>query len=134
MKPEGGPLHDLNTGVVAVAYSAVTEPMEALDISPVLPPGFRIRVTRGPSEGLVVESAERALSVGSAPGNDLVLDDLLVSGRQLVVEWSEGCYWVRYGESTSGGFLVDRGSPGLLLRDRSELMLGDTTLQFELLD
>jgi pSer/pThr/pTyr-binding forkhead associated (FHA) protein len=105
-----------------------------LDIGPTLPPGFRLRVTRGPSEGLVVESTESQLSVGSAPGNDLVLNDLLVSRCHLVVEWSEGCYWVRYGGFTSELLVGDRCSTALMLRDRSELMLGNTTLQFELLD
>jgi len=104
-----------------------------LDIGPVLPPGFRLRVTRGPSEGLVVESHEAQLSVGSAPENDLVLNDVLVSPRHLVVAWSEGCYWVRYGNS-AGELSVAANAPGLMLRDRSELMIGDTTLQFELLD
>lgn len=110
------------------------EPTKKLNIGPVLPPRFRLRVTRGPSEGLVVESTRPQLSVGSEPGNDLVLNDLLVSRRHLLVEWSEGCYWIRYAGSTNGLLLGDRALHSLALRDRSELMLGNTTLRFELLD
>jgi pSer/pThr/pTyr-binding forkhead associated (FHA) protein len=118
----------------ALVVNAATEPTNILNIDPVLPPGFRLRVTRGPSEGLVVESTEPQLSVGSAPGNDLVLNDLLVSRCHLLVEWSEGSYWIRYAGTGSGLLVGDRALHCLMLRDRSELMLGDTTLQFELLD
>lgn len=113
--------------------TAVTE-TNALDIGPAPPRGFRISVTRGPSEGLVVESRGTKISVGSAPGNDLVLNDLHVSRRHLIVEWSEGSYWVRYAGLTNGMMISDRAFHASILRDGSELMLGETTLHFEVIE
>ena len=116
------------------AVTAVTD-TTLLDIGRAPPKGFRLSVTRGPSEGLVVESTGAELSVGSAPGNDLVLNDLLVSRRHLIVEWSEGSYWVRYAglANTNGVAIIDRSFHASVLRDGSELMLGETTLHFEVL-
>jgi pSer/pThr/pTyr-binding forkhead associated (FHA) protein len=116
------------------AVTVVTD-TKGLDTSPPPPKGFRLSVTRGPSEGLVVESAGSQISVGSAPGNDLVLNDLHVSRRHLIVEWSEGSYWVRYAGLTNsnGAVISDRSFHASVLRDGSELMLGETTLHFEVL-
>src|SRR6185436_19154477 len=97
------------------------------------PTRYRLRVTRGPSEGLVMETTSPQLSIGSGPGNDLVLNDLQISRRHLVVEWYEGGYWIRYAGTMQGVVIGDRGLHSLMLRDQAELMLGDTTLHFELL-
>jgi predicted component of type VI protein secretion system len=116
------------------AVTAITD-TKPLDIEPDPPRGFRLSVTRGPSEGLVVESTGAELSVGSAPGNDLVLNDLLVSRRHLIVEWHEGSYWVRYAglTNTDGMTVSERAFHSSVLRDDSELMLGETTIHFEVL-
>lgn len=116
------------------AVTLVTD-TKPLDIGPAPPRGFRLSVTRGPSEGLVVESTGAQVSVGSAPGNDLVLNDLLVSRRHLIVEWSEGSYWVRYAglTNTTGLTVAERSFHSSVLRDGSELMLGETTIHFEVL-
>ena len=116
------------------AVTALTD-TRPLDIAPAPPRGFRLSVTRGPSQGLVVESTGAEVSVGSAPGNDLVLNDLHVSGRHLIVEWSEGSYWVRYGGLTNTDALTvsERAFHSSVLRDGSELMLGETTIHFEVL-
>jgi pSer/pThr/pTyr-binding forkhead associated (FHA) protein len=107
----------------------------SLDIGLKLPRGFRLRVTHGPNADFVIESRGPQLSVGSAPGNDLVLGDTQVSAHHLVLQWREGSYWIGHGGSGRGG-LVTGNLPcqAMMLRDGSELMLGDTTLRFELLD
>jgi pSer/pThr/pTyr-binding forkhead associated (FHA) protein len=131
MSPEGGPLHDLDKDMGPVTVVMETN---QLDIGPAPPRGFRLSVTRGPSEGLVVESRGTQISVGSAPGNDLVLNDLHVSRRHLIVEWSEGSYWVRYAGLTNGMMVNNRAFHSSILRDGSELMLGETTLHFQVIE
>lgn len=133
MSPEGGPLHDLDKDMTAV--TALND-VKTLDIELGPAKGFRLSVTRGPSEGLVVQSSGAQISVGSAPGNDLVLNDLLVSRRHLIVEWSEGSYWVRYAGLAlmTGTAIHDRAFHASVLRDGSELMLGETTLRFETIE
>jgi pSer/pThr/pTyr-binding forkhead associated (FHA) protein len=93
------------------------------------PRRFRLRVTQGPSTGLTVNNDGPQLSVGSAPGNDLVLKDPLVSNRHLLVRWSNGSYWAR----CAGPNEECVGHPAEL-RHGTELMLGATTLVFELFD
>jgi pSer/pThr/pTyr-binding forkhead associated (FHA) protein len=106
-----------------------------LDIGLKLPRGFRLRITHGPNADSVIESRGPQLSVGSAPGNDLVLPDAQVSAHHLILQWREGSYWVGQGDGGPGGPANGNHAPGALpLRDGSELMLGDTTLRFELLD
>lgn len=106
-----------------------------LDIGLKLPRGFRLRITHGPNADSVIESRRPKLSVGSAPGNDLVLEDTQVSAHHLVLQWREGSYWIGHGGSGLEGLVT--GTPShqaMMLHDGSELMLGDTTLRFELLD
>lgn len=115
--------------------AALNEHTTLLDVGLKLPRGFRLRIMQGPNADAVIESRGPQLSVGSAPGNDLVLKDAQVSARHLVLQWREGSYWVGQAESEPGGGVTgNHVSQVLMLRDRSELMLGDTTLRFELLD
>ena len=104
-----------------------------LDIGSQLPREFQLRVTRGPSAGVTVRSTGTQLSVGRAPENDLVLNDLLISGHHLIVQWNEGSYWVRFAGALNGLFSGGRAPQPSVLRDGSELMLGATTMRFELL-
>lgn len=106
-----------------------------LDIGLKLPRGFRLRITHGPNADSVIESRGLELSVGSAPGNDLVLPDAQVSAHHLILQWREGAYWVGQGYGGPGDLATGNHAPQpSMLRDGSELMLGDTTLRFELLD
>jgi DNA-binding NtrC family response regulator len=95
---------------------------------------FQLRVSSGPGAGRVARGTGPQLSVGSAPENDLVLDDPLISRRHLVVRWSDRGYWVRDAGSMNGTFIDGHAIQAALLRHGSELALGGTTLVFELLD
>lgn len=115
--------------------AALSEHTTTFDIGLKLPRGFRLRITHGPNVDSVIESRGPQLSVGSAPGNDLVLDDAQVSAHHLILQWREGSYWISQGGGGTGA--VANGNhvhQALMLRDGSELMIGDTTLRFELLD
>lgn len=117
--------------------AALSEHTTSFDIGLKLPRGFRLRITHGPNADSVIESRGPQLSVGSAPGNDLVLEDAQVSAHHLILQWRAGSYWIDQGGGGGGSGGVVTGNhayQALMLRDGSELMLGDTTLRFELLD
>jgi predicted component of type VI protein secretion system len=112
----------------------ISQSDDALDIGLGIPPAFRIRIMRGPNTGSVIESSRSRLSVGSAPDNDLVLHDPLVSRRHLIVLWRAGHHWVHYAGTESQVLPHNYPTEALMLRSGSELMLGDTTLRFEVID
>lgn len=115
--------------------AALSDQTTTLDLGLKLPRGFRLRITHGPNADVVIESRGLQLSVGSAPGNDFVLKDAQVSAHHLLLQWREGSYWIGLGGGEPGGVVTgNQVHQALMLRDRSELMLGDTTLRFELLD
>jgi transcriptional regulator with GAF, ATPase, and Fis domain len=95
---------------------------------------FQLRVVSGPNEGAVAASVGRELSVGTAPGNHLVLSDPLVSRHHLVVQWGNRGYWARDVGSTNGTKIGDHLIQAAALHDGSQLTLGNTRLVFELLE
>ncbi len=95
---------------------------------------FQIRVVAGPNEGAVGTAVGRELSVGTAPGNHLVLTDPLVSRHHLVVRWGNRGYWARDVGSTNGTKIGDHLIQAAALHDGSQLVIGNTRLVFELLE
>ena len=95
---------------------------------------FQLRVVSGPNEGAVAASVGRELSVGTAPGNHLVLTDPLVSRHHLVVRWGNRGYWARDIGSTNGTKIGDHVIQAAALHDGSQLAVGNTRLVFELLE
>jgi transcriptional regulator with GAF, ATPase, and Fis domain len=95
---------------------------------------FQIRVAAGPDAGALATSVGRELSVGTAPGNHLVLGDPLVSRHHLVVRWGARGYWARDVGSTNGTRIGGHVVEAAALQHGSALEIGDTQLVFELLD
>jgi DNA-binding NtrC family response regulator len=95
---------------------------------------FQLRVVSGPNEGAVATAVGRELSVGTAPGNHLVLTDPLVSRHHLVVQWGNRGYWARDVGSTNGTKIGDHIIQAAALHDGSQLVIGNTRLVFELLE
>jgi DNA-binding NtrC family response regulator len=95
---------------------------------------FQLRVLSGPNEGAVATAVGRELSVGTAPGNHLVLTDPLVSRHHLVVQWGNRGYWARDVGSTNGTKIGDHIIQAAALHDGSQLVIGNTRLVFELLE
>jgi transcriptional regulator with GAF, ATPase, and Fis domain len=95
---------------------------------------FQLRVVKGPNEGAIATAVGRELSVGSAPGNHLVLTDPLVSRHHLVVRWGNRGYWARDVGSTNGTRIGDHIVQAAALQDGSQLTIGNTRLVFELLE
>ena len=95
---------------------------------------FQLRVVSGPNEGAIATAVGRELSVGTAPGNHLVLTDPLVSRHHLVVRWDNRGYWARDVGSTNGTKIGDHIIQAAALHDGSQLVIGSTRLIFELLE
>lgn len=92
---------------------------------------LRVEVTEGPDRGKVHVASGEAITVGTAPGNDLVLVDDTVSRYHLELERRGDRIWVRDHGSTNGvaigNTLVERASiaPGTVL------VLGKTSLRVD---
>jgi DNA-binding NtrC family response regulator len=91
-----------------------------------------VEVVEGPGAGRVIVAQGDALSIGSAQGNDLVLDDPTVSRFHLELQRNLRGVLVIDHESTNGTFVgstrIERGviAPGTLLGvGRSTLRVGD---------
>ncbi|HWU88406.1 MAG TPA: sigma 54-interacting transcriptional regulator [Kofleriaceae bacterium] len=95
---------------------------------------FQLRVVSGPNDGAVATAVGREISVGTAPGNHLVLTDPLVSRHHLVVRWGNRGYWARDVGSTNGTKIGGHVIQAAALEDGSQLAIGNTRLVFELLE
>ena len=82
----------------------------------------------------MADAPGREISVGAAPGNHLVLSDPLVSRHHLVVRWTERGYWARDVGSTNGTYIGGHPIQSAGLHEGSRIVVGGTTLAFELLD
>jgi len=95
---------------------------------------LRIRVADGPDAGREAVSDGRELSIGTAPGNQLVLTDPTVSRHHLAVRCTERGYWVRDLGSTNGIMMGPHLVQSAVVNDGCELAIGSTRLTFELLE
>ncbi len=78
-------------------------------------------------------SLENLVKIGRQPGNQIVLDDPLVSKQHAQIELQEGIYILTDTNSTNGTFLNDmRITDPRALKDGDIIRIGNTTLRFEL--
>ena len=99
----------------------------------------RMRVVRAGSDGRLrlgaIVPLQPETSVGSQPGNDLVLRDRYVSGHHARLRWDGVSWWVDDLNSTNGTFInQQRVPPGsaAALSTGSVLQIGEVA--FEMLD
>jgi transcriptional regulator with GAF, ATPase, and Fis domain len=93
---------------------------------------FRLTVLQGPDAGRVcVPDGDRA-TVGSAPGVDLVLADRTVSRVHLEISVTPEGFLLRDLGSTNGTWLEGYRVREVFLRDRAQLGVGQTLLEFGL--
>ena len=96
----------------------------------------RLRVVRSGSDGRLRLGAQVPLqpetSVGSQPGNDLVLRDRFVSGHHARLRWDGVSWWVDDLNSTNGTFVnqqrVAPGAPAALTTG-ALLQIGDVAFE-----
>lgn len=97
-------------------------------------PKVRLRVTRGPQSGTECILDRRLIYVGSAPDNDLVLDDASVSRTHVRIEGERGGHRVRDLGSKNGTWLGGTRIVEAFLAGPTALRVGATELAFEPLD
>jgi hypothetical protein len=95
---------------------------------------LRIRVADGPDAGSQAVSDGCAVSVGTAPDNQLVLTDPTVSRHHLAVRCTARGYWVRDLGSTNGIKIGPYLVQSAVISDGCELAIGTSRLVFELLE
>ncbi len=85
---------------------------------------LRLEVTQGLAAGVVFEPTGEVVSIGRAPSNDIVLDDMHVSGEHARVVAAGGRVVLHDLRSTNGTTLIRRG-------ERRRLTGGDPTADLE---
>lgn len=97
-------------------------------------PKFRLRVLSGPRAGMDRVFDKRLCYIGSAPDNDLILDDTSVSRTHVKLEGERGGYRLRDLGSKNGTWLAGTRVIEVLLTAGTQLRLGQTEVAFQLLD
>jgi DNA-binding NtrC family response regulator len=92
---------------------------------------FELTVVDGVDKGASATGGEGELSVGAAPGNDLVLTDTAVSRHHLSVEATERGFLVRDLGSTNGTTVNGVAIEGAYLVPGAVIGLGETKLRFD---
>ena len=97
-------------------------------------PKFRLRILSGQRAGMERVYDKRLCYIGSAPDNDLVLDDPSVSRNHLKLEGERAGYRMRDLGSKNGTWLAGSRIVEALLTGGAQLRLGQTEVAFQLLD
>lgn len=96
-------------------------------------PTYRLRVLDGPGAGTERTFDRRLVYLGSAPDNDLVLDDAAASRSHLKIEGERQGYRVRDLNSKNGTWLAGSSLIEVVLTGDTILRVGQTRIAFELL-
>lgn len=113
------------------SWSAMTEEAVIGGQRPIVYSHCRLRVTSGPSQGFALESEKDTIRVGAAPDNDVVLEDTLVSRFHLEIRKVQGSFRLVDVGSKNGTFVGDVEIREALIRKRTEISLGESTLVLE---
>ncbi|WNZ62480.1 sigma 54-interacting transcriptional regulator [Myxococcus sp. MxC21-1] len=92
----------------------------------------RLQVSAGPDADAEVASSSEKLTIGSAPGNDLVLSDSTVSRFHAELVRERGGYRLRDLESTNGTRVDHVRITDAYVVDGSTLTFGNTAVRFSL--
>ena len=79
----------------------------------------------------VIPLQKAAISIGRTPGNDIVIDNLAVSGRHARVVLEQGYYEVEDMSSLNGTFLNSQRIRRSSLKDGDQIVIGKHTLIFQ---
>jgi DNA-binding NtrC family response regulator len=90
----------------------------------------RLLIVKGPDRGESISIAELAMTVGSGPGNDVLLSDPTISRRHLVIEPRAEGVILRDLGSTNGSFVQGARFQELTLGFGTEVTIGQTVLKY----
>ncbi|HTE49750.1 MAG TPA: sigma 54-interacting transcriptional regulator [Kofleriaceae bacterium] len=92
---------------------------------------FGLRVVSGPDRGTTRQSSAFEFTVGTAPGNDLVLTDTTVSRHHCAVIATADGFLLRDLQSTNGTVLGEHRIQSAFLRPLAVVRIGRSALVFE---
>ena len=95
---------------------------------------FKLNVIAGPDKGKTIVSDGQEVSIGTADGNELVLQDATVSRHHCVITATSKGFLLRDLQSTNGLRLGGYVVHSALLTAGAKLAMGRTQLEFEALD
>jgi DNA-binding NtrC family response regulator len=90
----------------------------------------RLLIVKGPDRGETIAIAELAMTVGSGPGNDILLSDPTISRKHLVIEPRTEGVIARDLGSTNGSFVQGARFQELTLGFGTEVTIGQTVLKY----
>ena len=95
---------------------------------------YRLNILAGVNQGDLVTCDSASATIGSAPTNDLVLDDAAVSRFHAEIDVDATGYLLTDRDSKNGLFVKGLRVKQAYLDDQTEFTLGSTTVRFELTD
>ncbi len=95
---------------------------------------FRVEVVSGPNRGQVGAAEGTELSIGTAPGNHLVVTDPTVSRHHAVVTATPNGFQVRDLGSTNGTCLAGYRVDSAYVETGALIQMGETTVRFDALE
>ncbi len=95
---------------------------------------YRLVVTDGENTDAEALCDSAVATIGSAPSNDLVLDDAAVSRVHVAIDVDDQGYRLVDRDSKNGVFVKGLRVREIYLKDKTEFTLGSTTIRFELTD
>jgi DNA-binding NtrC family response regulator len=90
----------------------------------------RLLIVKGPDKGEAIAIAELAVTIGSGPGNDVLLTDPTISRKHLQVEPRAEGVILRDLGSTNGSFVQGARFQELTLGFGTEVTIGQTVLKY----
>jgi DNA-binding NtrC family response regulator len=90
----------------------------------------RLLIVKGPDKGEAIAIAELALTIGSGPGNDVLLSDPTISRKHLQIEPRAEGVILRDLGSTNGSFVQGARFQELTLGFGTEVTIGQTVLKY----
>jgi DNA-binding NtrC family response regulator len=90
----------------------------------------RLLIVKGPDRGEAIAIADLAVTVGSGPGNDVLLTDPTISRRHLIIEPRAEGVILRDVGSTNGSFVQGARFQELTLGFGTEVTIGQTVLKY----
>jgi DNA-binding NtrC family response regulator len=91
--------------------------------------GIFVQVEDGPDRGLQLSRSSGSLSIGTDPGNDLVLTDLTVSRRHALLTITSGGIQIEDLASKNGCWIQGARVTGATIPEGSQLLVGSTLLK-----
>ena len=90
----------------------------------------RLLIVKGPDRGEAIAIGDLAVTVGSGPGNDVLLSDPTISRRHLLIEPNAEGVILRDLGSTNGSFVQGARFQELTLGFGTEVTIGQTVLKY----